>query len=144
MEENIAYFRKSFVPATIINKYTKNDCFIQLRGKGDVDYYGVYLGKYISFEVKETSKDVFLLSRISPHQLEILLMVKRFSGESFLLLNFASHNDSCYLIPTETLEKWIFCGHKRISLDNAREIGHNIPISFPGIIDFLSFFRVEK
>ena len=57
------------------------------------DYNGVYKGKYIDFEAKNTkSKTSFPLSNIEPHQIEHLKMVLKQGGIAFFIIQFQAHN----------------------------------------------------
>ena len=57
------------------------------------DYNGVYKGKYIDFEAKNTkSKTSFPLSNIEPHQIEHLKMVIKQGGIAFFIIQFQAHN----------------------------------------------------
>ena len=53
------------------------------------DYNGVYKGKYIDFEAKNTkNKTSFPLSNITPHQIEHLKLVIYHGGIAFFIINF--------------------------------------------------------
>lgn len=54
-----------------------------------LDYNGIYKGKYIEFDAKETqSKTSFALSNIHKHQLEHMKKVVYHDGISFLIVRF--------------------------------------------------------
>lgn len=58
------------------------------------DYNGVYKGKYIDFECKETKSTTSLpLHNISKHQIEHLQNVVHHGGIAFFLIYFASLNE---------------------------------------------------
>ncbi|GCE63840.1 Holliday junction resolvase RecU [Candidatus Mycoplasma haematohominis] len=137
LREGIAYFRKSYTPISILDKCSSLDFRAKFSDLADIDYYGVYKGKYISFEVKETNKDYFLLSQIRDHQKEILIKLLDFSAVSFLLINFSSYNDASYLITSDRLKELFDRKKKKIFFSEIETIGKHIPISFPGVIDFL-------
>ena len=62
------------------------------------DYNGVYKGKYIDFEAKETkSKTSFSLDNIHPHQIEHLKRIENHNGIAFLIVRFTTLNET-YLI----------------------------------------------
>lgn len=57
------------------------------------DYNGVYKGKHIDFEAKETeNKTRFPLQNIMQHQIDHLKLVEACGGISFLLLSFSKLN----------------------------------------------------
>ena len=72
-----------------------------------LDYNGVYKGKYIEFDAKETiSKTSFPLSNIHPHQLEHIKNVIKHQGIAFLIVRFTTLNED-YLIMGNTLLDYI-------------------------------------
>ncbi|HOP65427.1 MAG TPA: Holliday junction resolvase RecU [Bacilli bacterium] len=78
-----------------------------------LDYNGIYKGKYIEFEAKETiSKTSFPLSNIHPHQLKHLKLIIEHGGIGFLILKM---NNIIYLIKGEDLINFID-NNKRKSL----------------------------
>ena len=53
------------------------------------DFNGIYKGKYIDFDAKETkSKTSMPLKNIHPHQIEHLRNVDKHGGIAFLIINF--------------------------------------------------------
>ena len=57
------------------------------------DYNGVYKGKYIDFEAKNTkNKTSFPLNNITKHQIEHLKKVKLHNGIAFFIIQFESLN----------------------------------------------------
>ena len=62
------------------------------------DYNGVYKGKYIDFEAKNTqSKTSFPLANITKHQIEHLKLVLKHGGIAFFVINFQKY-DEAYLL----------------------------------------------
>ena len=56
-----------------------------------LDYNGIYMGKYIEFDAKETqSKTSFPLANIHAHQLEHIRKVLYFKGIAFLIVRFVN------------------------------------------------------
>ena len=83
------------------------------------DYNGIYKGKYIDFEAKETiSKTSFALSNIHPHQIKHLENVINHQGIAFLIIRFTSL-DRNYLLTAKKLLNY---------LDNSDK--KSIPLSF--------------
>lgn len=71
------------------------------------DYNGLYDGKYIDFEAKETaSKTSFTLSNIHPHQIQHLRNIHNNKGIAFLIVRFTSLNRT-YLLTAEKLIHFI-------------------------------------
>lgn len=66
--------------------------------KSTLDYSGLYKGKYLEFDAKETnSKTSFPISNIHPHQIEHLKNVLDFGGISFLIIRFNYHQKTFLL-----------------------------------------------
>ena len=71
------------------------------------DYNGLYKGKYIDFEAKETkSKTAFSLSNIHPHQIKHLENINKNGGISFLIVRFTVLNET-YLLTTDDFLQFI-------------------------------------
>ncbi len=71
------------------------------------DYNGIYQGKYIDFEAKETkSKTSFPLENIHKHQLEHLKNITSCGGIGFIIVRFSSLGET-YLLMTCDLFNYI-------------------------------------
>lgn len=65
------------------------------------DYNGVYKGRYIDFEAKNTkNKTSFPLSNIEPHQIDHLKRVLRHGGIAFFIIQFQLLNE-IYLLDAQ-------------------------------------------
>lgn len=104
------------------------------------DYNGLYRGKYIDFEAKETkSKTSFSLHNIHPHQITHLKNMDLNGGISFLIVRFTMLGET-YFLPTkvflEFLEKE---NRKSIPIQFFREKAYLIKDSYRPRIDYLQF-----
>lgn len=106
------------------------------RQASTTDYSGVYRGRYLDFEAKETQqKTAFPLKNFHPHQIEHMARVIDQGGISFVLLHF-SQLQLTFLLPAKHL---IACyqtpdGGKSIPLDYIKKFGFAIPHgAFPQI-----------
>ena len=71
------------------------------------DYNGIYKGKYIDFEAKETkNKTSFPLSNIHMHQIEHLKSIYNHGGIGFLIVRITSLNRT-YLLTINKLRSFI-------------------------------------
>ena len=61
------------------------------------DYNGIYKGKYIDFEAKETKLEYFPLINIHNHQIEHLKKINEHGGIAFLIVRFSTLNETYYL-----------------------------------------------
>ena len=102
------------------------------------DYNGIYKGKYIDFEAKETnSKTSFVLSNIHPHQIEHLKRIIEHGGISFVIVRFTSL-DETFLLPTKNLIEYISSTDKKsIPIDYFRNNAYLLKDGFRPRIDYL-------
>lgn len=102
------------------------------------DYNGVYRGKYLDFEAKEThSKTSMALSIIHPHQLEHLRRVIRYGGIAFLIVRFTAY-DETYFVEAGKMLKCIETGTaKSIKYSWFQENGVLIPYNYSLKVDYL-------
>ena len=61
------------------------------------DYNGIYKGKYIDFEAKETKLKYFPLINIHNHQIDHLKKINKHGGIAFLIVRFTNLNETFYL-----------------------------------------------
>lgn len=107
--EDRAYIYKKPTPIKLVDvDYTKgliNKAYFDT--PSTTDYNGIYKGKYIDFEAKETnSKTSFSLSNIHKHQIEHLINVRRHGAISFIIVRF-NIVDKTFLLDTKDLEEFI-------------------------------------
>ena len=98
------------------------------RQASTTDYSGVYKGKYIDFEAKETQqKTVFPLKNFHEHQIIHMSNVLKQNGIAFVLLHFATLGET-YLLPSLDLINFYYekNGLKSIPLSYIRENGYKI------------------
>jgi len=113
------------------------------------DYNGVYKGKYIDFEAKETAnKTSFPLSNIHLHQINHLESIVDHGGISFLLIFFKTL-DQIYLLETKYIIKYYnrsIEGRKSIKYDEIKEFGYLIKEGYSPRIDYLKIIDkiIEK
>ena len=104
------------------------------------DFNGVYRGKYIDFEAKETkNKTSFPFGNIHAHQAEHMKNVQEHGGLSFLIIRFSQFEET-YLYDASHFLQWYFEQSERKSIPK-REIekaGHFIPTTFRPRLDYLS------
>lgn len=102
------------------------------------DYNGIYKGKYIDFEAKETkSKTSFTLNNIHSHQILHLKKIIDHGGISFLIIRFTTL-DKTYLLLTEDLLNFINNNdRKSIPLSYIEEKGYLIKNGYNPLVDYL-------
>lgn len=107
LNNNIAIIHKKPTPITItkVDYPNRRDAVIKeayFRKPSTTDYNGIYKGKYIDFEAKETKTDFFALANIHNHQIVHLKKILEHGGISFLIVRFTKLNKT-FLLPTERL-----------------------------------------
>ena len=104
------------------------------------DYNGLYKGKYIDFEAKETkSKTSFNLKNINSKQLKHLYKVDEMGGISFIIVYFTALND-IFFYSTKNLKEYISKSKRNsIPIDEFIKKGRKIEISLYPILDYLVF-----
>lgn len=102
------------------------------------DYNGIYKGKYIDFEAKETkSKTAFSLNNIHKHQIIHLEKVLSHGGISFLIIRFTTL-EKTFLIFTKDFVEYINNNdRKSIPLSYIEEKGYLIKDGYNPVIDYL-------
>ena len=104
------------------------------------DYNGIYKGKHIDFEAKETNnKTSFPLSNIHTHQIEHLISIKNHGGISFLLIYFKIL-DEIYLLETKYLEEFVkrsIKGRKSITYQEIKENGYRVTEGYAPRVEYL-------
>ena len=105
------------------------------------DYNGVYKGKYIDFEAKETkSKTSIPLQNFHDHQIEHIRQVIACNGISFVIIRFSTTEEVFLLEGRFLLQFWERMengGRKSIAKDELVKYGHQIPLGIHPRIDYL-------
>ena len=145
LTHNIAIIHKKPIPIQIVKvDYPSRSAAVikeaYYKVPSTTDYNGVYKGRYIDFEAKETmNKTSFPLSNIHVHQLQHIKDVHQHGGISFLLINFKSLGE-IYLLEADYVNKYHMRskeGRKSISINEKRENGISIKEGIAPRIDYL-------
>ena len=105
---DIAVIHKKPTPITInkVDYKSRRDAVIKeahFKIPSTTDYNGIYKGKYIDFEAKETkSLTSFPLNNIHIHQIEHLKKIYNHGGIGFIIVRFSKLNKT-YLLYIEEL-----------------------------------------
>ncbi|QTX03247.1 recombination protein U [Candidatus Phytoplasma luffae] len=117
-EKNIAMIFKNEIPIKIVKvKYLiRQQAKITeayYNKKSLPDYQGIYKGRYLCFDTKETNNlNNFPLSNVPSHQIDILDKIKKFNGISFFIINFKKKNKYFYM-PIEFLINYLKTNTKK-------------------------------
>lgn len=142
-----AVIHKKPTPVQIVNvHYPKRSAAViteaYFKQASTTDYNGVYKGKYIDFEAKETkNKTSFPLANIHEHQVHHMQQIVKHGGISFIILRFRVY-DETYLFDAKDLfvcwQEQFNGGKKSISYEHIKQLGYEIPFHYQKKVDFLS------
>ncbi len=103
LSKNIAVIYKKPTPIQVVEQKNEKITKAFFKEPSTTDYNGVYKGKYIDFEAKETkSKTSFPINNIHKHQIKHLENILNQQGIGFLIIRFTTLNKT-YLLPAEYL-----------------------------------------
>lgn len=147
LEQNIAVIHKKPTPVQIVQvDYPKRSAAVikeaYFKQPSTTDYNGVYRGKYIDFEAKETkSRTSFPLQNFHDHQLVHMRKVAKQGGISFVIIRF-SLTEEVYYLPAERLfEFWDRMengGRKSITKAEIEESAFSVPLGLYPRLHYLS------
>ncbi len=143
LKEEIAVIHKKPTPITIVkvDYPSRLEAVIKeayFKTPSTTDYNGIYHGKYIDFEAKETTNEkYFPLANIHKHQIEHLRQIKKQGGIGFLIIRFSKLNKTFYLDMNDFLFFLEKEKRKSIPLTFFEEKGYEIKTTFRPYIDYL-------
>ena len=145
--ENTAIIYKKPTPITInqVDYKSRTDATIKeahFKIPSTTDYNGIYRGKYIDFEAKETKLDFFPLSNIHQHQIIHLQKIVEHGGIGFLIVRFNKYNKT-FLLEEEKLTEFLNKEkRKSIPIDYFEKNGYIIDIKWNPRIDYLKIVNI--
>ena len=142
-ETDIAYIYKKPTPIKITkvdypsrDKAVIKEAFFTI--PSTTDYNGIYKGKYIDFEAKETtSKTAFALQNIHPHQIKHIENIYNQKGIVFLIIRFTTLNETYLLCAKDFLDFINKEKRKSIPIHFFRENAYIIKDGYKPRIDYL-------
>lgn len=141
---NIAVIHKKPTPITInrVDYKSRHDAIIRearFKIPSTTDYNGIYKGRYIDFEAKETqSKTSFPLSNIHQHQLDHLRSIINHEGIAFIIVRFISFNETYYIDANDLFSFLDNTDRKSIPYNYFKEKGHLITDKYNPRVDYIS------
>ena len=127
IEKGIALITKRPTPINIVKvDYSKGaritDAYFEKQST--TDYNGVYRGRYLDFEAKNTkSKTSFPLSNIEKHQIIHLKRVIEQGGIAFFIIQFQTLNEIYLLDASFVIDFWENGGRKSIPYEVFKKEG---------------------
>lgn len=140
LDEDKALIYKKPTPIGIVDvSYENHQKIIKkayFQTQSTLDYNGIYKGKYIDFEAKETkNKTSFPLENIHPHQIKHINSVIHHGGISFLLILI---NNVVYLLKGEDFINFVNNNtRKSIPYSYIKEKGFLIKYNYLPVLDYL-------
>jgi len=106
------------------------------------DYNGIYKGRYLDFEAKETkNKTSFPLSNFHEHQIAHMKKVEQHDGIVFVIIRFRAHEKTFLLPAVKLFPLWDRqnnnAGRKSIPYQFILDEATEIPEGYPAIIDYI-------
>lgn len=146
LDRSIAVIHKKPTPVQIVNvDYPRRSAAVikeaYFKQASTTDYNGVYKGKYIDFEAKETKFTTsFPLKNFHEHQIVHMRSVLEQDGICFVILRFSTEEEVFLLESSYLLSFWDRMktgGRKSITKEEIASLGHQIPIGFHPRIDYI-------
>lgn len=101
------------------------------------DYNGIYKGKYIDFEAKETKQLFFPLANIHAHQIKHLESIEKHGGIGFIIVRFTTINETYLLFTIKLIEFINTYTRKSIPIDYFKSNGYLIKEKYTPRLDYL-------
>ena len=152
---DIGIIHKKPTPITInkVEYPSRKDAVIKeahFKVPSTTDYNGIYKGKYIDFEAKETKNEKgFPLINIHKHQLTHLENIVKHGGIGFIIIRFTKFNKT-FLIDIKKFMEYVNQEKRSsIPLDYIEKNGYIIKEKFNPRLDYLNvvnavYFKGEK
>ncbi|OLS40272.1 Holliday junction resolvase RecU [Bacillus sp. MRMR6] len=145
-ERKIAVIHKKPTPVQIVKvDYPKRSAAVikeaYFKQASTTDYNGIYKGRYIDFEAKETKNPTsFPLQNFHEHQIKHMEEVINQDGICFVILRFSKYEQVYLLEARHLLSFWrrmATGGRKSITKEEIEEHGFLIPLGFQPRIDYI-------
>jgi len=146
LENDIAVIHKKPIPIQIVKVDYPNRSAAVIREAyfqqaSTTDYNGVYRGRYLDFEAKETkSKTAFPLKNFHEHQIEHMRKCLAQDGICFVIIRFAVLNRLFLLTATDLFHYWDHQadgGRKSIPLTDIEKLATELHYHINPLIPYL-------
>lgn len=146
LDRKIAIIHKKPTPVQIVQvDYPRRSAAVikeaYFKQASTTDYNGVYKGRYVDFEAKETKNPTsFPLKNFHEHQIQHMKSVLEQDGICFVILRFTT-SEHVYLLEAEHLltfwERMKNGGRKSITKEEIKQIAYSISLGFQPRIDYI-------
>ncbi len=151
LDMNLAVIHKKPTPVQVVQvDYPRRSAAVikeaYYRRPSTTDFNGLYKGKYIDFEAKETNNKTSLpFANIHEHQVQHMRKVDEHGGICFFIIRFKPLNETFLLPIRPFIRVWDteFDGkRKSLPYSFVKEYGYEIPFSLQAKVDYIKV--VEK
>lgn len=142
LQSDIACIYKKPTPISIVKVDYKSRCDAVIKEAyfkvpSTTDYNGVYKGKYIDFEAKETTLNFFPLANIHEHQIRHLNTISKMGGIGFIIVRFLKI-DETYILENERLQSFLLNSkRKSIPYEYFIKYGYRVNLKYNPRIDYI-------
>ena len=140
---DIAVIYKKPTPITInkVDYKSRVDAVIKeahFKIPSTTDYNGIYKGKYIDFEAKETMVNSFPLANIHEHQIKHLDTISKMGGIGFLIVRFVKLEET-YILTNNKLQSFLKNStRKSIPLEYFKKEGFKLELKFNPRLNYIN------
>lgn len=139
-DKAVIYKKPTPITITKVDYPSRIDAVIKeayFKTPSTTDYNGIYRGKYIDFEAKETKQSIFPLANIHKHQIEHLRKIVNHGGIGFIIVRFTKEGKTFLLDALKLLAFLDNETRKSIPLSYFEENGHIIKEKYQPRLDYL-------
>ena len=150
LNNDIAVIHKKPIPIQIVevNYPSRSSAMITkafYKTPSTTDYNGLWNGKYIDFEAKETnSATSFSLNNIHDHQIEHMQKILDHGGITFIIVRFKKI-DRTFILPFKNFiffhDRAISGGRKSIKLSEFEETAFELSFNYKIRLDYLTIIK---
>lgn len=136
---NIASIYKKPTPIGIVKVDRTNGVIKEAYFKtpSTTDYNGIYKGKYIDFDAKETMVNNFPLANIHEHQIKHLDTISKMGGIGFVIVRFVKFEET-YILTNQKLQDFLKNNsRKSIPIEYFKKEGYKLEIKFNPRLDYI-------
>ena len=150
LNNDIAVIHKKPIPIQIVEVNYPNRSSAMItkafyKTPSTTDYNGLWNGKYIDFEAKETnSATSFSLNNIHEHQIEHMQKILNHGGITFIIVRFKKI-DKTFILP---FKKFVFFynraqngGRKSIKLSEFKETAFELSFNYKIRLDYITIIK---
>lgn len=144
LENDIAVVYKKPTPVKVVKQVNEKIVNAYFEKPSTTDYNGLYQGKYIDFEAKETKNVSFPLMNIHKHQIKHIEDVLKHQGICFLIVRFTRINETYLLFGEDFIDFIQTEKRKSIPLEYFKEKGHLIKDKLMPKVDYIEILNIYR